>query len=27
VLITCTDWNGVDYLSNTLVYAAPTPAT
>ena len=27
VLITCTDWDGQDYLSNTLVYATPTPAT
>ncbi|MGH3507369.1 MAG: class F sortase [Nocardioidaceae bacterium] len=27
VLITCTDWNGQEYLSNTLVYADPTPAT
>ncbi len=27
VLITCTDWNGVDYLSNTVVYANPAPAT
>jgi LPXTG-site transpeptidase (sortase) family protein len=23
VLITCTDWDGHDYLSNTLVYAVP----
>lgn len=27
VLITCTDWNGQEYLSNTLVYAAPAPTT
>ena len=27
VLITCTDWDGQDYLSNTLVYAKPAPAT
>ena len=27
VLITCTDWDGHDYLSNTLVYADPAPAT
>ena len=27
VLITCTDWDGQDYLSNTLVYADPAPAT
>ena len=26
VLITCTDWVGQEYLSNTLVYASPTPA-
>jgi LPXTG-site transpeptidase (sortase) family protein len=26
VLITCTDWDGLDYLSNTLVYANPAPA-
>ena len=26
VLITCTDWDGLDYLSNTLVYADPAPA-
>ena len=26
VLITCTDWDGQDYLSNTLVYADPAPA-
>jgi LPXTG-site transpeptidase (sortase) family protein len=25
VLITCTDWNGQEYLSNTLVYADPDP--
>ena len=27
VLITCTDWNGQVYLSNTLVYANPVLAT
>jgi LPXTG-site transpeptidase (sortase) family protein len=27
VLITCTDWDGQDYLSNTLAYANPAPAT
>ena len=27
VLITCTDWDGQDYLSNTLVYANPASAT
>ncbi len=26
VLITCTDWDGQDYLSNTLAYADPAPA-
>jgi LPXTG-site transpeptidase (sortase) family protein len=25
VLITCTDWDGQDYLSNTLAYADPAP--
>ena len=27
VLITCTDWDGRDYLSNTLVYASPLSTT
>ena len=27
VLITCTDWDGADYLSNTLVYASPSSTT
>ncbi len=27
VLVTCTDWNGVDYDSNIVAFAAPRGAT